>query len=535
MRTTGMSLKGNLSAALLMTIVFGLQSPAEDRESRRKVFAHYLVTNQDYQDNSTAEAKVRAYMKEIQQAQAIGIDGFALNVGSWLSSGAGAEYYIAYSSQMFEAAARLNSAAGWHNSGDRDGGFKLMFSADFCCGNQPSDVEDMMRRFINYDRFADVYFRQDGKYVLTTFSGDALGTKTWQMIKSDLATGANPSTGTVDASWVPTTVAVTGKPSSAPVNIFFVPAFFGAFGGELPTQPQIQSGFNIWNSTVDGLFYWGIAGVPGSGGPLDQLRSSEAYASVLHSADKLYMAPVAFQFWGANAARYFEYSGYRGIRDMWMNAINVTHPEWVEIITWNDFIEGTYVSPIDDPNKYPFANFLVQSGLPTQPGPLGYFHSHIGAWALLPYFIDWYKNSSQPDIDKNSIFWAYRTQSVDDKAASGIPALGTLNGPIADEIYVTANLAQAGTLTVTSGTLQKSFNLAAGSTDVQAPFMDGNPPIFNFTPTGQNCAALIGSGTDPIGIYNYTPAVGASIQYNDEYYSTGFLRAPRCGGPGDRW
>lgn len=171
---------------------------------------------------------------------------------------------------------------------------------------------------------------------------------------------------------------------------------------------------------------------------------------------------------------------------------------------------GTYVSPIDDPNKYPFANYLVQSGLPTKPGPLGYFHSHIGAWALLPYFIEWYKNGSQPDIDKNSIFWAYRTQSVNDKAASGIPALGTLKGPIADEIYVTANLAQAGTLTVTSGTLQRSFNLAAGSTDMQAPFMDGNPPIFNFTPNEQNCAALIGSGTDSIGIYKLHP--GCSVQ-----------------------
>ncbi|WP_433975493.1 hypothetical protein [Tunturiibacter lichenicola] len=34
-----------------------------------------------------------------------------------------------------------------------------------------------------------------------------------------------------------------------------------------------------------------------------------------------------------------------------MNAINVTHPEWVEIVSWNDFIEGTYVTQIDDPSK----------------------------------------------------------------------------------------------------------------------------------------------------------------------------------------
>jgi Glycosyl hydrolase family 71 len=519
-RHIGMHLKGSLTTAALLTLLLGVQSRSVQAQSRRMVFAHYLVTNQDYQDNSTAEAKVRAYMKEIQQAQAIGIDGFALNVGSWLTSGAGAEYYIAYSSQMFEAAARLNS------------GFKLMFSADFCCGNQPSDAEDMMRRFVNYPRFANVYFRHDGKYVLTTFAGDALGVAAWEKIKSDLATGANPSTGTVDSSWVPTTIAVAGKPSNAPVNIFLVPAFFGAFGGETPTQSQIQAGFNIWKSTVDGLFYWGIAAVPGgsAGGWPDQIPSSEAYASVLHSAGKLYMAPIAFQFWGADAARYYEYSGYEGMRKMWLDAINVTHPEWVEIITWNDFIEGTYVSPIDDPNKYPFANFLVQSGLPTQPGPLGYFHSHVGAWALLPYFIEWYKTGHQPDIDNTSVYWAYRTQSINDKAVSGIPALGTLYGPIADKIYVTANVAQPGTLTVTSGTLTTSFNLSAGSTDVEAPFMDGNPPVFNFTPNDKNCAALIGSGKDPIGIYTYVPAGGPSIQYNDEYYSTGFLSAHRCEG-----
>jgi glucan endo-1,3-alpha-glucosidase len=521
MRKTRVSIAGALCATLFLTVALGMRSSAQ--ESRRTVFAHYLLTNQDYQDNSISEAKVRAYMKEIRQAQAIGIDGFALDVGSWLSSGAGAEYYIAYASQMFEAAVRLHS------------GFQLMFSADFCCGNQASDAEDMIRRFVNYSRFAQVYFKRDGKYVLTTFAGDSLGVATWQKIKSDLATGANPSTATVDPSWASTTVDVAGPPSNTPVAIFLVPAFFAAFGGELPTQPEIQSGFNTWRPVVDGLFYWGIAGVPGSGGPLDQLKSSEAYASVLHGTRKLYMAPIAFQFWGADAARYFEYSGYQGMRDMWMNAINVTHPEWVEIITWNDFIEGTYVSPIDDPNKYPFANFLVQSGLPTQPGPLRYFHSHAGAWELLPYFIQWYKTGSRPDIDKNSVFWAYRTQSVADNATSGIPPLGTLNGPIADKIYVTANLVQPGTLTVTSGTLTTSFNLSPGSTDVQASFIDGNPPVFNFTPNDKNCAALIGSGRDPIGIYTYSPPGGTSIQYNDEYYSTGHVSAPLCSVSGGGW
>jgi hypothetical protein len=76
--------------------------------------------------------------------------------------------------------------------------------------------------------------------------------------------------------------------ATASLRILLVSAFF--WGGELPTQASIQQGFNQWSSTIDGSFYWGIAGVPGSGGSLDQLPSSESYASVVHGGEALYGA-----------------------------------------------------------------------------------------------------------------------------------------------------------------------------------------------------------------------------------------------------
>jgi hypothetical protein len=76
------------------------------------------------QHRSDAGPEITAYEREIQQAQAAGIDGFALNVGGWRNQ----NYYIVYAAQMFEAAARLNT------------GFKLMFSADMCCDNAIADV-----------------------------------------------------------------------------------------------------------------------------------------------------------------------------------------------------------------------------------------------------------------------------------------------------------------------------------------------------------------------------------------------------------
>ncbi len=100
-------------------------------------------------------------------------------------------------------------------------------------------------------------------------------------------------------------------------------------------------------------------------------------------------------------------------------AINVTHPELVEIITWNGFIEGTYVCPIDDPNKYPNANYLNTTGVPTS--TLGYFHSHSGATDLLELYIQWYKTGVQLTVTTDSIYWPYRTQSKGTTSTNNTP------------------------------------------------------------------------------------------------------------------
>jgi glucan endo-1,3-alpha-glucosidase len=243
----------------------------------------------------------------------------------------------------------------------------------------------------------------------------------------------------------------------------------------------------------------------------DQLPSSEAYASVVHSGGKLYMAPVTLQFWGSNANRYYEYSGFSGMRKMWMAAINVTHPDWVEIITWNDFVEGTYVSPIDD--------LLFPTGVPLF--TLNYFHSHYAATDLLPYFIKWYKTGHQPRITRDAVYFAYRTQPASYDA--GLPPVANKYGPVADVIYITANLTEPATLKVDTGGESKLIGVPAGSTDTETPFLPGNPPTFELKRNG--LVVLQGSGTDPIQ---------ATPTYNDYYYSTGDMMVARSDGGDDR-
>ncbi len=259
-----------------LAVLFCIGSATETCFAQRMVFAHYMLTNQDYQadDDPTQEKKIAAYEREIQQAQSMGIDGFALNAGGWLHQ----TYYIRYAAQMFEAALRLHS------------GFQLMFSADMCCGNGVDDVEDMMRRFAGNPRYAGVYFHYRGRAVLTTFAGDKLGPAVWQQIRGDLAHGTHASTQAEPS----VLLKASGVPANAPLAIFLVPAFF--WGGELPAKPEIQRGFDVWKPVIDGSFYWGIAGVPGSGGAMDQTRSSDAYAEVARRGGKLYMAPICLQF-----------------------------------------------------------------------------------------------------------------------------------------------------------------------------------------------------------------------------------------------
>jgi len=449
--------------------------------AQRTVFAHYMLANQDYvSSNAGSEAVIASYQREIRQAQAIGIDGFALNAGGWFKE----PRYILRASEMFEAAYRLHS------------NFKLMFSADMCCSNNAADVEDMLRRFANNPRYSAVYFQTNGHFVLTTFAGAPLGPAFWQHLRNDLEQGSNPSQR--EAPTALTTV--SGVPSSAPLPIMLVPAFF--WGGETPQKPDIEQALTDYTHIIDGSFYWGIAGVPGLGKPPDQIPSSEAYATALHHAGKLYMAPICVQFWGANKNRYYEYSGFSGMRKLWMDAINVTHPDWIEIITWNDFIEGTYVSPIDDPSKYPLANDLGNSVAP--PSTLQYFHSHRGATALLAFYIQWYKTGAQPAIHNDSIFWAYRTQ------LSPIP--GKTYGPLANVVYVTANLTAPALLRVSFGSDVKSLTLPAGSTDVEVPLIAGHIPSFDLIRADQHLAH--GVGDDP---------VSATGPYPNLYYSTGFM------------
>ena len=88
------------------------------------------------------------------------------------------------------------------------------------------------------------------------------------------------------------------------------------------------------------------------------------------------------------------------------------------------------------------------------------------------------------------MFYLYRTQPL--KVNAAIPPVAHIYGSADDRVYVTANLTAPATLVVRSGEKVKTQELEAGSYDVEAPFVAGDPPSFDLLRKGKRIAKGIG-------------------------------------------
>lgn len=434
--------------------------------SSRMVFAHYMVANRDY------GGSVAGYERDIQDAQAAGIDGFVLNIGWW-----GGANYKTDTASLFQAAHALNS------------GFKLFFSIDIgdCDLTNPgfpaSDMIDMMKTY-GHD---PAYFIYNGKSVLSTWGGNgkspAQAVSFWQgKVLTPLKNAGTP--------------------------IFFVPQLSAMYYASdwaaeypNPSAGQIENTYNSWwGGIVDGLFNvtCGSPTASGSG----SLGSLEAYAAICKGKGKFFMSSVTPQYWQAKIGNrgYSEFFGGEGLDTQWQSIINVQKPNWVELFTWNDFDESSYFSPIDDVCKY----WPYVIGHQT----LGYYKSHAGELALTKYYIQWYKTGVKPITANDNIYFFYRTQP------KAMVATNDARGPVSfdstavqDVIYITSILPSPATLLVTSGSSQQTFQLPAGNSSIRVPFSVGSQ---TFTLSRKGKILLTQQGED---------VVGSAAEYNFNYYT----------------
>jgi hypothetical protein len=249
----------------------------------------------------------------------------------------------------FEAAESLN--------------FHLFFSFDYAGnGSWPqAQVTALLQNFSS----SRAYYRYNGQPLASTFEGSE-SAKDWIEIKSQ-------------------------------THCFFVPDW---------SSVGAKAALELGDGVADGLFSW--EAWP-SDGRMDTFGDA-SYLNPLQAAKKPYMMPVSPWFY-TNMPHYDKNWAFHG-DDLWYDRwVEVTflEPEWVEIISWNDYGESHYIGPL---NEKGYGVFTAGNA------PYNYARNipHDGWRLQLPFVIDLYKNGTASITEESLVVW-YRVQPRD--ACSG--------------------------------------------------------------------------------------------------------------------
>jgi len=431
----------------LVLLVFATSVGRAFADRHHYVFAHYMVCFATYGEN------IQGYQREIQEAQAAGLDGFVLNVGAWDNTQA---YYRTRVALIYDAAEQMGT------------GFKLFFSVDF---ENATNVVNMVETYANRTST----FRYQNRIVLSSYGHNDV-----------------PSMGLSGMDW---TNSIIGKLNHDGHPAFFVPYFFSDPVQELPCYTNAVQVLNKYVGIVDGLFYFGGAGLPQQ---LAQCNSN--YTLAVHQAGKISMASMSPHYWGcaqmALGRRYFETDGGEGLATQWRSII-ATQPDWVEITTWNDFNESTYLCPVDNPGNY-FSG--VQS-------PRRFCHS--GYLELSKHYINWYKTGTEPVPNKDQLFYFYRAhpRNVVASSTNDVPVT-TFVGNVQDTLYTTVFLTAPADLEIATGGRSTTNSFTAGWHNLKTPFSPGSQ---KFTIRRNGFAEVAVQGTEIQGqvqLYDFFPESG---------------------------
>ena len=289
---------------------------------------------------NTADYDVAQWQTEMSVAQEATIDGFVLNIGTPLAGTTQTQIQNA-----FDAAAA------------QPDDFKLLFSFDYLGGSDgawaASDVETVLSTYAGKDQ----HYKVNGQPLVSTFEG------------------VNNA-----GDW-------SGIAGSVPGGIYFMPAWT-SLG---------PSGITQYSDTVQGAFSWDMW----PHGPNNSTDDTDkAWQAALPG--KSYMMGVSPWFYtdlpGYNKA--YVWRGDDLWHTRWMETLDVK-PQFVEIVTWNDYGESHYI------------NDIYEAGIPTDSegnSAATYVDGfpHAGWRSLLPYYISMYKGTATPAIDEEIVQYWYR-------------------------------------------------------------------------------------------------------------------------------
>ncbi|KAH8821326.1 glycoside hydrolase family 71 protein, partial [Xylogone sp. PMI_703] len=283
-------------------------------------------------------------------------------------------------------------------------GFQLFFSFDYA-GNGPWPQSEVISLLEQYGSNG-AHYRYNGQPFVSTFEGPE-NAEDWITIK-------------------------------AQIGCFFVPSW---------SSQGAKAALELANGVADGLFSW--AAWPWGDRDMDTFVD----ASYLQYLDgKPYMMPVSPWFY-TNLPGYNKNWLWRG-DDLWFDRwqqVLYVQPEWVEIVTWNDYGESHYVGPLRDNAMELFtigeASYNYAENMPHD------------AWRLtLPFSIDMYVKNSTTINEEAVVFW-YRPQPAQacsdgqttGNTASQLQVEFSATEVVQDKVFYTALLGSSASVSVSVG------------------------------------------------------------------------------------
>lgn len=435
--------------------LLALDKRTNDASSSDKlVFCHFMIGI--ISDRTSASD----YDSDMQLAKDLGIDAFALNVGT-------DDFTNTQLAYAYESAANND--------------MKVFISFDFNWWSAADDATKVGETIANYSSYSS-QLTVDGKVFASSFSGDGLD--------------------------------VSAVKSAAGMDVFFAPNF----------SPDKSSDTDV--DVVDGALNWmgwdsnGDNKAPTPHSNVTVVEGDVHYNTWL--GQKSYIAPVSPWFsthYGIEVSysKNFVFPSDLLWQDRW-NQVLEKQPQFVEIITWNDYGESHYIGPLSskhyDDGASKWVNDMPHDGFRD---------------VARPYIAAYKAGASSPDdfITEDQIVYWYRPHlstaecdSTDNTKggssannASGNYFIGKPNGyqELADSVFVVTMLTADGTLTVTSGDNTQTFDAKAGVNSFEVDMGTGQQ---KFSLTRDSKTVLSGTSLKEIqedcicGIYNFNAYVG---------------------------
>jgi Glycosyl hydrolase family 71 len=319
---------------------------------------------------------------EIGQAKSVGIDGFAVDMIDPRTERDAVD-------RILRAAAAV-------------GNFTVMITADLTGPFGAMTADDFAADVAPYLTSPGAFHLTDHRVVLGAFAAEVQPPAWWGSVLDILR-------------------------DKFKVTVAFVPTFLNPADNPEKFAP-FSYGFSMWGGRSPRAM---APHDTGRGSPVDVIRRT-------YKLGKLWMQPVPFQDSRPRSGTFEESANGLTNRLAWQLA-DTYHAEWVQLITWNDYVESTAMAP-----------------------------SLVHGWRILDmnaYDIATFKSGKPPRIERDALFVSYRVQPVGARPVypeTSLMHVVPYSVPPRDIIEVVAFATAPAQIFIKAGTQNHSCSVPAG-------------------------------------------------------------------------